>query len=53
MKLQRRTKRTCIVWIVASVFALTAYPHIVSTGFFRFVATYIMMLSDWKIFRSL
>ncbi|MBA0736637.1 hypothetical protein Gogos_010167 [Gossypium gossypioides] len=53
MRQQRRMKRTCAAWIVASVSALIAYPHIAFTGFCRFVATSIMMLSDWKMFRSL
>ncbi|PPS12581.1 hypothetical protein GOBAR_AA08061 [Gossypium barbadense] len=35
MRQQRRMKRTCAAWIVASVSALIAYPHIAFTGFCR------------------
>ncbi|KAH1107787.1 hypothetical protein J1N35_011555 [Gossypium stocksii] len=37
MRQQRRMKRTCAAWIVASVSALIAYPHIAFTGFCRLV----------------
>ena len=51
-KQQRRMRKTFSVWIVVQVFAPTVCLHIDSTGFFRFVDMYIMMLFGLKIFRS-
>lgn len=48
----RKTKRISAVWIAAQAFVLTAFSPIDPTGFFRFVATFIMRLSDWRTSRS-
>ncbi|KAF3453043.1 hypothetical protein FNV43_RR03476 [Rhamnella rubrinervis] len=53
MKVQKRTKRTYVAWIVALVFALIVYHPIASIGFFKFVVMFTMMLSDWKTSKSL
>ena len=52
MRRQRRMRRTCVVSIVASVYALTVYPRIDITDSFRFAAMCITMLFGLKIFRD-